>query len=129
MTYEIILEGGKKVSMLMHGHKILTDQPFKAGGEDSAPAPFDLFLASIGTCAGFYVKAFCDQRGISAEGIRIFQHVNYNLDQRRVDRIEIAITLPPEFPEKYREAVVQAASSCAVKKHLATPPEVEVTIA
>ena len=102
------------------------DQPVKAGGEDSAPAPFDLFLASIGTCAGYYVKAFCDQRGIPAEGIRILQHVNYNLDQRRVDRIDIEIKLPPEFPEKYKEAVVQAANSCAVKKHLIVPPAIEV---
>lgn len=126
MTYEVIIEGGKKVSMILHNHKIVTDQPVKAGGEDSAPAPFDLFLASIGTCAGYYVKAFCDQRGIPAEGIRILQHVNYNLDQRRVDRIDIEIKLPPEFPEKYKEAVVQAANSCAVKKHLIVPPAIEV---
>ncbi|HQK37737.1 MAG TPA: OsmC family protein [Bacteroidales bacterium] len=126
MTYEVILEGGKKVSMILHNHKVVTDQPAKAGGEDSAPAPFDLFLASIGTCAGYYVKAFCDQRGIPSEGIRILQHVNYNLDQRRVDRIDIEIKLPPEFPDKYKEAVVQAAASCAVKKHLAVPPEIEV---
>ena len=126
MTYEVVLEGGKKVSMVMHNHKVVADQPVKAGGEDSAPAPFDLFLASIGTCAGYYVKAFCDQRGIPAEGIRILQHVNYNLDQRRIDQIDIEIKLPPEFPEKYKEAVVQAAASCAVKKHLVVPPAIEV---
>jgi len=49
--------GGKKVNADYRGFTIQTDQSVNGGGEESAPEPFALFLASIGTCAGIYV--FC----------------------------------------------------------------------
>ncbi|MDA8242639.1 MAG: osmotically inducible protein OsmC, partial [Elusimicrobia bacterium] len=55
---EITFPGGKKVNALWHGFEIATDQPKSSGGDNSAPAPFDLFLASLGTCAGIFVLGF-----------------------------------------------------------------------
>jgi len=49
---EIVFPGGKKVDALYKGFKIQTDQSERNGGEATAPVPFDLFLSSIGTCAG-----------------------------------------------------------------------------
>ena len=57
MEIKVTLEGGKRVSTRIGDHLIMTDQPAKHGGGDEAPAPYDLFLASIGTCAGFYVQS------------------------------------------------------------------------
>lgn len=59
---EITFDGGKVVTAHSHGQVIRTDQPIDNGGGETAPAPFDLYLASIGTCAGIYVKSFCDNR-------------------------------------------------------------------
>jgi putative redox protein len=59
---EITFDGGKVITAHLNGHTIRTDQPVNGGGGNSAPAPFELFKASIGTCAGIYVKSFCDQR-------------------------------------------------------------------
>jgi len=97
-----------------------------AGGQDSAPAPFSLFLASIGTCAGIYVLSFCRQRGVPTEGIRIVQRMENNPATRMISKIELEIQLPPEFPEKYKDAVIRAADQCAVKKHLENPPQFDV---
>jgi ribosomal protein S12 methylthiotransferase accessory factor len=127
MNMKVYFPGGKKVHADFNGFTHLTDQPARAGGEGSAPPPFDLFLASIGTCAGIYVLGFCQQRNISTEGIEISQNSNYNPELKRIDQIDIEIKLPPDFPEKYRTAVVQAANLCAVKKHLETPPRFQVT--
>ena len=44
-----------------------------------------------------------------------------------VERIDIQIELPPDFPEKYRESVIRAAELCTVKKHLEHPPVIAVT--
>jgi putative redox protein len=126
MSMKIYFPGGKKVYADFNGFTHMTDQPVKAGGDGTAPAPFDLFLASIGTCAGIYVLGFCQQRGIPAQGIEIIQNTHYNQESRRVDKIDIEITLPADFPEKYRTAVVQAAGLCAVKKHLESPPQFNV---
>lgn len=126
MEMIISFEDGKKVNAEYKGMTIKTDQPVKAGGSGSAPEPFSLFLASIGTCAGIYVKSFCDQRNIPSSGIRLVQTMNYNPEKRLIDKISIDIQLPDGFPEKYRDAVIKAADLCTVKKHLVSPPEITV---
>lgn len=123
---EITFEGGKVVTAHSHGHIIKTDQPVSGGGQNSAPSPFELFLASIGTCAGIYVKSFCDNRGISTESIKIVQTMEYDEETGLPVNIKLDIKLPADFPEKYTEAVISVAELCKVKKSMAAPPVFEV---
>ncbi len=123
---KIYFEGNKKVVADYKGFKILTDQPLRAGGDGTAPAPFDLFLASLGTCAGIYVKSFCDQRDIPTDGISLTQETIHNPDTMLVSDITITIHLPADFPAKYKDAVINAANLCAVKRHLHNPPKMAV---
>lgn len=123
---KITFPGNKKVNAEYKGQTIKTDQPEKAGGEGSAPEPFSLFLASIGTCAGIYVKSFCDKRDISAEGIEIVQKMNFNKEEKLIDEILLEIHLPEDFPPKYKDSLVHTANLCTVKKHLAKPPAIKV---
>jgi ribosomal protein S12 methylthiotransferase accessory factor len=123
---EITLDGGKVVSAHINGRTIKTDQSIKNGGGGTAPEPFELFLASIGTCAGIYVKSFCDQRGISVEGIKIIQSVVFDAEKRVPSTIKLDIQLPADFPEKYKAAVINAAELCLVKKTINSMPEFQV---
>jgi ribosomal protein S12 methylthiotransferase accessory factor len=126
MEMEIYFEGKKKINAKYNGNIIRTDQPVEAGGDGSAAAPFDLFLASIGTCAGIYVKSFCDKRGIPSENIKIIPTMEYDHGKHLIGKINLDIKLPVDFPEKYKDAVINVANLCAVKKHLQNPPEIEV---
>jgi putative redox protein len=119
---EIVFEGGKVVTALYNGHTIKTDQPLDNGGGDTAPAPFDLFMASIGTCAGIYVKSFCDRRNIPTDNIRIYQDVEYDNETHLPVNVIIDIRLPADFPEKYKSAVISSAELCAVKRSIFNPP-------
>jgi len=123
---EITFDGGKVITAHIEGHIIRTDQPLDNGGGNTAPAPFDLFLASIGTCAGIYVKSFCDRRQIPTEGIKIIQTLVYGEDQKVPSEINLDIQLPAGFPEKYREAVINAADLCLVKKTIAKQPKFNI---
>ena len=123
---EITFDGGKVITAHLNSHIIKTDQPVKNGGGDTAPAPFELFLASIGTCAGIYVKSFCDQREIPSENIRIIQTVEFDNQTRLPGTIKLDIQLPTDFPEKYKAAVINAAELCLVKKTINNPPKFEV---
>lgn len=123
---EITFDGGKIITAHHHGHAIKTDQPIAGGGTNSAPAPFDLFLASIGTCAGIFVKSFCDQRNIPTDRIKIIQSIDFDSQKHLPSRIKLDIQLPADFPEKYRSAVINAADLCAVKRAIADPPVFEV---
>ena len=125
-TMTVRFPGGKRVDAEYGGFTIRTDQPPRAGGEGSAPQPFDLVLASIATCAGIYVKGFLDSRGLSAEGLGLEMEVVPDPATHRIARLVLAIRLPPDFPEKQREAVIRAADLCAVKKHIFDPPAFEI---
>jgi putative redox protein len=123
---EIIFEGGKVVTAYSHGHIIKTDQPVHSGGKNSAPSPYELFLASIGTCAGIYVKSFCDNRNIPTENIKIIQSAEFDGETGLPTNIRLDIKLPSDFPDKYKEAVISVAELCKVKKTMANPPAFEV---
>jgi putative redox protein len=126
MDMIVTFPGGARVDAQFGPHTIKTDQPARSGGDDSAPSPFQLFLASIGTCAGIYVLGFCKQRDLPTDGIRIVQRLGIDPGTGLVAKIEIDIEVPAGFPEKYHEALIRAASQCAVKKHLEHPPVFDV---
>lgn len=120
---EVIFPGKMKVEAFYKGYRVVTDQPVYAGGEGTAPSPFDLFLISIATCAGYYFMAFCLERGISLEGSKVVMSMEKNPEEKRISRLYIDLFLPAGFPEKYREAVKRAVDSCTVKLHIFQPPE------
>lgn len=120
MEMEIFFPGGMGVDAKMGGMVIETDQ------DGSAPAPLAMFLASIGTCAGVYVLSFCKQRSLPTDNIRIIQRLHANPLTRLYNKIELDIQVPPDFPEKYKDALIRAADQCAVKKHLDNPPQFDV---
>ncbi len=122
MEMEISFPGGKRVDAKYNGFEIQTDQSKENGGNSLAPEPFMLFLASIGTCAGIYVLSFCQQRKIPADKIKIIQRMEDSADGKMVEKLIIEIKLPPDFPKKYRKAVISSAQLCAVKKHMEKPP-------
>ena len=127
MEMEITFPGGARVDANFSGFTLKTDQPVQGGGEGSAPTPFATFLASIGTCAGIYVLGFCQQRGIPTEGIKLVQRMHSDQMTGLVGQIDLEIQLPPDFPAKYKDAVIRSAEQCAVKKHLEHPPTFNVT--
>ncbi|MCK4341719.1 MAG: OsmC family protein [Phycisphaerae bacterium] len=126
MEMEISFPGGKKVDAQYRGFTIQTDQSIKNGGESAAPRPFDLFLASIGTCAGILVLSFCQHRNIPTENIRLMQRTEKNANTKMLEKIVIEIELPADFPRKYLHAVIRSAELCPVKKHMEQPPKFSI---
>lgn len=129
MDIQITFPGGKRVDAQVGTHLVRTDQPASLGGEDAEAAPFDLFLASLGTCAGIYVVGFCQARGLSTEGITLVQHNDFDPETHMLTNVALELTLPAGFPEKYVPAVVRAAEGCKVKKTIAAPPPITVKAA
>jgi putative redox protein len=121
--------GGKQVLAHYGEQSLLTDQPTANGGEGLAPAPFDLFLASIGSCAGYYVLSFFQSRELSTEGLSIEQSWQRDPASRRITSIDLTVHLPDTFPQKYERAVLRAADLCSVKRLLSDPPEVTTAVA
>ncbi len=132
MNIRVTLDGGKKVTAHLPDNKTVpTDQSLKDGGTDSAPTPYDYFLASIATCAGVYVADFCSHRSIPTENITLSQSAEFTVDgngKRHLVDVALTIDLPADFPEKYRTAIIKVAELCAVKRAILTPPRFEVAV-
>jgi ribosomal protein S12 methylthiotransferase accessory factor len=126
---EVSFPGGKRVDARVGDYVVRTDQPAELGGDDTAPSPFDLFLASLATCAGIYVLGFCQARGLSTEGLAVRQHVDVDPQTKLPTGIRLELSLPPGFPEKYRTAIIRTAENCKVKKTIAAAPSFEVVLA
>ena len=123
---KVTFPDGTKVEALYRNFVIKTDQPVYQGGEGSAPAPFDLFLASIATCSAWYVLFFCQKRNISLEGASLIQETQKNPETKMIEKIIITVQLPEGFPEKYKKAVIKSIDQCAVKDHIENAPLFEV---
>ena len=89
-------------------------------------SPFLIFLATAGMCSAVYVQAFMSQRGMSLDGVKILQKMNYNQFTNQVTDIDINVDLPAKFPEKYKSAIINVVNQCPVKQHLLEPPTFNV---
>ena len=128
MSQEMMVDfpGGKRVVARYNGFAIDTDQSSDNGGNGSAPEPYDLFLASLATCAGVYALGFCQRRDLPTSGLRVAMSWRREETSRRMAEIAIRVETGPDFPEKYLKPLERAISQCSVKKTLLDPPELTV---
>jgi len=123
---DVWFPGGKKVNARIGDMEIKTDQSEKAGGDGSAPEPFQLFLASIATCVGIYASEFCTTRQIDTTGMSLRMISDFDQDMKRYIQMTFDLILPSGFPEKYRNGIRRAMDLCAVKRHMTDPPEFRI---
>ena len=126
MEMMVNFPGGERVEAHFGSFTVLTDQPKSKDDPGSAPSPFSLFLASLATCAGFYVLEYCTKHNLPTEGMRVVQRSQRNPATGMVENIDIEIQTPPGFPEKYLPSLIRSAELCAVKKHIEKPPAFKV---
>lgn len=124
---DVSFPGGKRVDAKMGEFVIKSDQPAFYGGDGSAPEPFQLFLASIATCAGIYALSFCQSRQINTDSMSLTMECEWDEEKKRYQKFSIDLKLPEGFSEKYKKAVIKSMDLCAVKKHMIDPPEFEIT--
>jgi ribosomal protein S12 methylthiotransferase accessory factor len=102
---------------------VIADQSIRYKGDGSAPGPFDYFLASSALCAAYFVKLYCDARGISTENIRLSQNNIVDPENRYRQIFKIQIELPAEMSAKDRQGILRSIDRCTVKKVVQAGPE------
>ncbi|MCG8068649.1 MAG: OsmC family protein [Candidatus Thiodiazotropha taylori] len=125
---EVNFSGGKRIEAQVGDFTLQTDQPLKYGGEASAPAPFDLFLGSIATCAGIFAWNFCESRQLSTEGLALKMECIEDEKKKMIGNIIFHLTLPKDFPERYQSGIIRAMELCAVKRHMHTAPDFSIQV-
>ena len=125
LKMELVFAGGKRVEARWDAMVVATDQSPAHGGSGSAPEPFMLFLASLGTCTAAYVQGFCEARAIDHTRIKMTEIIDYD-ETGKVTSITVQIHLPEDFPEKYIRTIERVANGCAVKKAIMSPPQITI---
>jgi len=121
-------EGGVKFSAEVGSHRIVVDQPVRAGGADAGPAPIALLGVSLGTCVALYVQQFCHARNLPFQGMRVEVESYGAQNPGRIGEFRVRVLLPQELPPKYAEMLEQVARSCPAHNTLVHGAEVNVEI-
>jgi putative redox protein len=121
--------GGDRFAIGIRDHVITVDQPVADGGQDTAPTPTELFVASLASCVGFYARRYLARHHLPTAGLAV--SADYTLGSRpaRVTSVGVDIHVPEGIPAERFNALLAVASHCTVHNTLTDPPEVTVAVA
>ena len=120
---------GEAYEVTVRGHRLVVDQPADAGGQDSAPTPTELFVASLATCVAFYAGRYLTRHGYSRDGLAVSVGYDMASDRpARVSGVRLAVRVPAGLPPGRWAALRAVVSHCTVHNSLASPPSVTIDL-
>jgi len=126
---DVEFRSGESYRVTVRGHQITVDQPAESGGDDEAPTPTELFVASLASCVAFYAGRYLTRHGHRRDGLRV--SVTYRMAQdrpARVTDIRLAVRVPYDLPTERWPALQAVVSHCTVHNSLVTPPIVRIEL-
>ena len=121
--------GGDKFDINIRGHVVRVDQPVKDGGDDTAPTPTELFIASLASCVAFYARRYLARHNLPTDGLAVEATFDMGAKPARVAGIDVRLIVPEGVPAERRDALLAVATHCTVHNTLTTEPEVSITLA
>ncbi|HVP44228.1 MAG TPA: OsmC family protein [Terriglobales bacterium] len=127
---EVLIEhlGAVQFEIRARQHKIASDQPRENGGFDEGMTPPELFLAALGSCAGFYAAQYLKKRNLAAEGTRVRVTADKLPGPARLDNFRIEVEVPLEIDEVNRKGVEDAVHHCLIHNTLLQPPSITIDV-
>ena len=121
-------EGGDRFRIAVRQHTVTVDQPASDGGEDTAPTPTELFIASLASCVAFYARRFAARHGIPTEGLAVTAEFSMASHPARVGEITLQLHVPAELSSEQQASLLAVTSHCTVHSTLMQPPEVRIEL-
>lgn len=120
--------GGDQFEIEVRGHRIRVDQPEAMGGEDTAPTPTELFVASLASCSAFYARRYLSRHDLPVEGLRVETSYVMGKSPSRVASFDVRVHLPAGVPESRHQALLAMIDRCTVHSTLTHEPEVTIAL-
>ena len=121
--------GGDKFDINVRGHVVRVDQPVKDRGEDTAPTPTELFIASLASCVAFYARRYLARHDLPTDGLAVEATFTMGSKPARVAGIAMRLIVPEGVPADRLDALLAVATHCTVHNTLTSEPDVSVTLA
>ncbi len=120
---------GENYEVAVRGHRVMVDQPTDAGGDDRAPTPTELFVASLATCVAFYAGRYLTRHGFDRDGLGVSVDFDMATDKpARVARIRMTVRVPADVPAERRPVLAAVMAHCTVHNSLTTSPAVSIDL-
>ncbi len=130
---------GKYIERIQSGrHRLLADEPESVGGNDAGPGPYELLLASLGSCTAMTLRMYADHKQLPLERVivrlrheKIHAKDCHDCETRegRIDVIEREIELEGDLDETQRARMLEIADRCPVHRTLHGEIKVETRFA
>jgi uncharacterized OsmC-like protein len=108
-------------------HQLAADEPVAVGGADSGPTPYDLLLASLGTCTAITVRMYAQRKGWPLRRVTVrLRHGRIHADDcvdcetkaGQLDHIERELQFDGELTAEQRARLLGIAEHCPVHRML-----------
>jgi uncharacterized OsmC-like protein len=120
--------GALQFAIKARQHSLVSDQPAENGGFDEGMTPPELFVSSLGSCAGFYAAQYLKKKGLATEGTVVRVLADKVKNPARLDNFRIEVDVPAAVDEEHRKGVEEAVHHCLIHNTLQHPPTITLDV-
>lgn len=97
------------------GHRLVTDEPERVGGEGSAPAPHELLPAALAACISTTLVMYARTKDWPLEAVEVDVDYDHKASPRRFD---VDVRIEGELGDEQLERLEKVAEACPVRRAL-----------
>jgi putative redox protein len=119
---------GVQLAVEARNHRVVVDQPLEEGGQDQGITPVELFIASLGSCIGYFAVRFCQRHKIPTAELRVTMGWDYAEQPHRVGSIRTRVELPAALDGAMKDRLQKVLEGCTVHHSITIAPRIFIQI-
>lgn len=112
-----------KTEINTENHVIYADEPVELGGENTAPSPFELLVASLASCTLITLRMYANRKEWEIKEIKL--KIEHNEESKEIHRV---IELIGANDEVNKERMLLIANKCPIHKLLESVLNIQTEI-
>jgi uncharacterized OsmC-like protein len=130
--------GGFTQEIVVGPHQLTADEPKDMGGDDEGPTPYDLLLASLGSCTSITVTMYAQRKSWPLQEVTVrLRHSRIHAadcaecetKEGKIDRIELDIEFVGPLSSEQRSKLLEIANKCPVHRTLTSETNIKTRTA